>query len=563
MIGRRINLARHDASLLLTKAIGQAPQTGWERFTKGSEFYHTLLQWLEQGAIDDETEVTVTGIELYPNRAVLAGQGKKQRLVVRASYSDGSTRDVTRLATFLTNNETSADVSESGVITAGTRGEAFVMARFETYTVGIPVITLPENLDFELPEIAEYNEIDTLVHNKLRKLRIVPSEVCSDDRFARRVYIDLAGLLPTREQYEQFISSDDPDKRIKLVDYLLERPEFADLWTMKFGEVLKIRTANQVSYKALLGFHNWLKDRIDENAPLSELVGDVMAAEGGTFDSPPTNYFQVEANNRQLAENVAQSFLGMRIQCDQCHNHPFDRWTMDDYYGFTAFFSQIGFKQSLDPREYVFYSRGKGEVRHIVDDRVVPPKFLGGDVPEVDEKSRRGVLEEWLADEENPYLARHMANVIWAHHFGRGIVDPVDDVRISNPASNPELLDELAERLRGYDFNFKKLIRDICLSRTYQLSTQANETNHDDLTNFSRAYVRRIRAEVLLDSISQITGTQDRFARLPEDARSVEIADGAVSNYFHHVWSCSTRDRLFLRGRRSTNTFASVSSAER
>ncbi len=545
LVGRRINLARPEASLLLTKAIGEAPHTGGQRFSDESPHYATLHRWLSEGAGDDQAEVaSPTEIEILPPNAVLAGSGTTQQLVVRATYSDGTTRDVTHLATFLSNNDSCAEVAQDGLVTAGTGGESFVMARFATFTEGIPVITLSSEHQSTPWQAQEYHEFDRLVHQKLRKLRIAPSEVCSDERFLRRVFIDLAGILPTRQEYERFLADPSPQKRAKLVDELLSREEFVDLWTMKFGELLKIRTANQVSYKALFGFHNWLRQRIAGEVPLNEIIGEVISAEGGTFDSPPTNYFQMEPNPPQLAENVAQSFLGMRIQCAQCHNHPFDRWTMDDYYGFTAFFSQIGFKQSRDPREYIVHSKGEGEVYHIVDNRVVAPKFLGGATPDIDGKSRREVLADWVSSDDNPYLAKHLANMIWAHHFGRGIVDPVDDVRISNPPSNPELLEELAARLKQSKYNLKSLVREICLSRTYQLCTQANETNQDDFHNFSRAHVRRIRAEVLLDSISQITATQDRFARLPEGARSVQIADGAVSNYFLSTFGRAPRQTV-------------------
>jgi hypothetical protein len=543
--GRRINLARPEASLLLTKAIGQAPHTGGERFTSDSPSYAILHRWLVEGAADDAAEIAVPeGIEIYPREAVLPAPELTQNLVVRARYSDGTTRDVTHLAAFLSNNDNTASVSEDGVVTAGARGEAFVMARFATFTEGIPVIALPPDSRPAPDSIAENNYIDKLVNAKLRKLRITPSELCSDEQFLRRASIDLVGITPSHEQYYAFLADDPPDKRAALVDEMLGSEHFVNLWAMKFGELLKIRTSNQVSHKALLGFHNWVRDRIAADMPLHEMLAEVIAAEGGTFDNPATNYYQIEANNRQLAENVAQSMFGMRIQCAQCHNHPFDRWTMDDYYGFTAFFSRIGFKQSSDPREFIVYGKDSGEVHHLVDDRVVAPRFLGGSAPELGQSDRRQVLADWIASKDNPYAARNLANVIWAHHFGRGIIEPVDDVRISNPASNERLLSELADRLREYDFSLRSLVRDICLSRTYQLSTRVNETNADDFTNFSHAAVRRIRAEVLLDSISQITGTTDRFARLPAGARSVEIADGALTNYFLSTFGRAPRETV-------------------
>lgn len=543
--GRRINLARPTASLLLTKGTGQAPHTGGQRFTADSEYFHTLERWLHEGARDDPPSIAqAISIHVYPPEAVLAGPKQTQQLVVVADYSDGTTRDVTRLATFISNNDNSAEVSASGVIKSQQRGEAFVMARFDSFTEGIPVIALPAEANIPLPTDDANNYIDELIARKLRKLLVQSSELCTDERFVRRVYIDLIGLTPNESEYQQFVSSTDPDKRSKLIDALLQREEFVDLWAMKLGEMLKIRTANQVSYKALLGFHKWVRHQIANDMPLNELLAEVIRAEGGTFNSPATNFYQIEANNRLLSENVAQSFLGIRIQCAQCHNHPFDRWTMDDYYGFSAFFSRIGFKQSTDPREYIVHELNYGETHHVVDNRVVQPKYLGGVSPNTEGKKRRAVLAEWISDSKNPYVATNLANIVWAHHMGRGIVEPVDDVRISNPPANEPLLNQLAARFRNQNFNLKELVRDVCESKAYQRSTRTNETNADDLTNFSHSAVRRIRAEVLLDSITRITNTSDRFARLPADARSVEIADGAVSNYFLSTFGRANRETV-------------------
>ena len=546
IFGRRTNVARPEASLLLTKAIGQAPHTGGQLMSTDDANYLTLLRWITEGAKNDNISdiAELVGINIMPSDAVLNGKNESQQLLVVAQYSDGTTRDVTALSTFISNNDNSAKVDSNGLVTAANRGEAFIMARFGTFTEGIHTITLPRDQEYSFGGVPEYNFVDTLVHNKLKKLRIIPSEVCSDEHFIRRVYLDLVGVTPSRQEFEAFVADTDPAKRSKIVDQLLQREEFVDLWAMKFGEILGIRTDNQVSYKALLGFHNWIRERLANETPLNLLSQEIISAEGGTFDNPPTNYFQIEANNRQLAENVAQSFLGIRLQCAQCHNHPFDRWTMDDYYGFNAFFSQVGFKQSRDPREFIVYSSGKGEVRHIVDERIVSPKFLAGDKPGLENQSRREVLAAWIAKDEQMNLARHLANVVWEHHFGRGIIDPVDDVRVSNPPANAELLDELARRFKGYNYTLKSLVRDICLSRTYQLSTQSNETNRHDYQNFSKAAVRRVRAEVLLDSISKITNTKDRFARMPADARSIEIADGAMSNYFLSTFGRAPRETV-------------------
>ena len=532
--GRRINLALPAESLLLTKATNSAPHGGGAKFTKESESYAILHRWLTAGAKDDSSAVPACiGVELYPPEAVLDGPDATQQLTVRAKFADGTDRDVTSMAVFLSNNDNSAKVSPDGLVTAGARGESFVMARYETHTVGSHFITLPKGLSFAWANPPAANTIDELVNVKLRKLRINPSPLCSDEEFLRRASIDICGVLPTSDEYRSFMTSADPAKRAHLIDQLLERKEFVDMWVMKWSELMMIRTVpNQVSYKAMLLYYGWLQNRIEQNTPIDALVRELLAAKGGTFASPATNYFQHERDTLKTAENVAQVFMGMRIQCAQCHNHPFDRWTMDDYYGFANFFAQIGRKQGEDPRETIVFNAGGGDVKHPVGGRVVPPQFLGGAAPDTAGKDRREVLAAWLASPENPYFSQNLVNIVWAHFFGRGIIDEVDDMRVSNPPVNTELLETLAGRFTEYRFDFKRLIRDICNSHTYQRSTAANETNADDERNFSKASLRRVRAEVLLDMVTAVTATKNKFTGLPLGARAVQIADGNTSTYF-------------------------------
>jgi hypothetical protein len=399
-------------------------------------------------------------------------------------------------------------------------------------------------LQFTFPQVAEANYIDTLVNNKLKKLRIAPSELCSDEVFLRRAYLDIIGMLPTPEEHQRFMSNTAPNKRAQLVDELLGRKEFAELWVMKWAELLQIRSSNQVSYKAMLLYYNWLQDKLARNVPMDQMVQELLAAKGGTFKNPATNYFQNETDTLKVSENVAQVFMGMRIQCSQCHNHPFDRWTQNDYYGFAAFFSQIGRKGTDDPRETVVFNSGGGEVTHPVGGRVMKPKFLGGAEPDCTGKDRREVLARWLASPDNPYFATNLANIVWAHFFGMGIIDPVDDARVSNPASNTELLQELGKRFTEYKYDFKKLVRDICTSRTYQLATQPNASNEGDTRNFAHANIRRIKAETFLDCISQVTETKNKFPGLPLGARAVQIADGGVSTYFLSTFGRATRETV-------------------
>ena len=544
LVGRRVNLAIPAESLLLEKALAKVPHGGGERFKSDSELYRTVLGWLQAGAPRDATNLpAVVRLEVMPTHAVLAGKDAMQKLTVRAYYSDGTDRDVTQLAVFFTSNDVAAKVSETGVITAGQRGEAFVMARFATYTVGTQVIVVPPGPWNNFTDPPDTNYIDALVLAKLRKLRMRPSELCDDSTFIRRAYLDITGTLPTPRQVSEFNEDLGSRKREQLVDELLQRKEFADLWVMKFAELLQIRSVqDQFSYKAALQYYDWLRDQLVANVPINTVVQRLLTGTGNTFGHPEANYYQVQTDTLKLAENTAQVFMGMRIQCAQCHNHPFDRWTMDDYYGFASFFARVGRKPAEDPRESVVFDRSEGEMKHPVGSRIMAPKFLGGEAPNItDPEGRRETLARWIASPENPYFAKNLANLVWAHFMGRGIVEPVDDVRVSNPPSNPELLEALATRFTGYQYDFRKLIRDICSSRTYQLSTRTNDTNALDDRNFSRATIRRLRAEVLLDVITQVTETKNKFQGLPRGSKAVEIPDGNVNNYFLRTFGRATR----------------------
>ena len=431
------------------------------------------------------------------------------------------------------------------------------MARYDQITVGTQVLVIPEMPDFKFPNEPEVNYIDTLVHNKLKKIRITPSGVCDDNTFVRRAYLDIIGVLPTPEAVKAFVADKSPDKRSKLVDELIARPEFVRMWVMKWAELLQIRTQNnQFYYKNAVLYFEWLREQFEQDQPMDKIVQELLGARGGTFSNPAGNFYQVERDTLKLTENAAQIFMGMRIQCAQCHNHPFDRWTMDDYYSFASLFAQVGRKTGEDNRETIIYNRGSGGVRHIVGNRDMPPKFLGADGPEIrkdangkmvsgfplkDGADRRVALAEWLASSQNPFFAKNMANIVWAHFLGQGIVEPVDDVRISNPPSNPELLEELGKRFQESDYNFKQLVREICNSRAYQRSVQSTESNQSDTRNFAKSTIRRVRAEVLLDIISQVTDTQNKFRGLPSGSSAVEIVDGGTSTFFLTTFGRATR----------------------
>lgn len=541
---RRINLAIPSESLFLKKAVGSVPHTGGKLFDTDSDYYKTLLTWLQAGATNDPADKqppAVTSVEIFPPQAVLEGDTATQQMVAVATYADGTTRDLSRLAAFSTNNASVAEINQDGLVVAGQRGEAFVMARFDTHTVGSQVLTLPAGLQYTPPASQPGNYVDELVDKKLQQLRILPSGPCTDHEFIRRATIDITGLLPTEEEVNRFVNDPANDKRAALIDQLLERKEFSEIWAMKFAQLLMIKSTNQVFKKSALLYSAWLTDQFARNVPINQMVEDLLTSTGGTFTQPQTNFYEIERETLKTSENVAQLFMGIRTQCAQCHNHPFDRWTMDDYYGFASFFAQVGRKQAEDYREKIVYNRFSGETKHPVTNQNVSPKFLGGEVPDTKGKDRREVLAKWLVSPENPYFATSIANRVWAHYMGMGIVDQVDDFRVSNPASNPELLEMLGDKLIEYNYDFRKLVRDICTSRAYSRSSQTNESNAHDTRNFAHAVIRRIPAESLLDCICQVTESPDKFSGLPLGSRAVQVGDGSVSNYFLNTFGRSPR----------------------
>jgi len=541
---RRINLAVPQESLLLTKAVGQVPHSGGKLFGQDSVYYSMILEWLRNGAVADATAPPkVASLDIFPPQAVIEGRDSTQRFIAIAHYEDGTTRDVTNLSAFMTNNETSAAIDQDGLVTAGARGEAFVMARFETKTEGRQVLVLPQDLQYEAPEIAG-NYIDQLVGKKLNQLRILPSGLCTDEEFLRRVTIDITGQLPTEDEYSTFMGDTAEDKRAALIERLLSRKEFSEIWAMKFAQLLMIKSSNQVSYKSAFLYNQWLTDNFARNVPLDQMVRELLGATGGTFSNPATNYYQIELDTLKRAENVAQVFMGIRTQCAQCHNHPLDRWTMDDYYGFAAFFCQTGTKNAEDYREKIVYDRRSGEVKHPVSGATMVPQFLGGKPVETKGQDRRVVMAEWLTSAENPYFSTSIANRVWAHFMGVGTVDPVDDIRVSNPPTNPELFRELGNKLVEYNFDFRQLVRDICNSQAYQRSATPNESNRSDTRNYAYAVVRRIPAEMMLDCVSQVTNTNEKFRGLPLGARAVQIADGQTSTYFLDTFGRAPRETV-------------------
>lgn len=554
---RRLNPALPDESLMLLKPIGAVDHEGGTLFEKDSSFYNTIRKWIAEGAKNDPADVkTLTSIEILPDSMVLQGEGATQQVIVQANYSDGTNRDVTESAILSSSDDLTVTVDANGTVTSRGRGEAYVMARYGTFALVSQVIAIPADLDLQWPDVPEKNFVDTAVYAKLKKLRIPPADVCSDEVFVRRVYLDILGVLPTVEETRAFLENTAEDKRAVLIDELLQRPEFAELWAMKWADVLRVRSSIVLKPKGMHRYNDWLRQAIASNMPLDQMVRELLTAEGGTFTAPAANFYLIESDPNIVAENVAQVFMGIQIKCAQCHNHPFERWTMDDYYSFSAFFAQVGRKNSSDPRETIIYNRGSGEVKNLRDGKQMTPKFLGGDTPDCSGQDRRAVLAEWLTSPDNPWFAKNVANRVWEQFFGRGIIDPVDDVRVTNPPSHPELLNQLAAKLVEYNYDLRGIIRDICNSHTYQMSTQPRDPSITDERNYAYARVRRLPAELLLDAICSVTDTDVKFPGLPLGARAAQVADGNSGNYFLDTFGRPPRDSVCACERRSDPTLA-------
>ena len=537
---RRLNLALPEKSLLLEKAAGIVPHTGGKRLELDGSFHQTICQWLEEGAADaNDPTPTVDRVTVAPSELLLRDSGQAHQLLVTAYLSDGTTRDVTDLAVYYNSDPATVEVDKLGLVAAKARGESYVTCRFDVHTVGIPVFVLPENDSYQPPP-SSGNYVDALVGAKLKKLRYMPAPLCSDAEYLRRITIDLNGRLPTTAELEGFLSDTAEDKRKTIAATLIERDEFLDVWTAYWADTLLVKNSRLIERKPAYLYHAWLKERLASGTRIDELVRELLTVEGSTFREPASNFFAGEPDRKKVAENVAQAFLGIRVQCAQCHNHPFDRWTMDDYYGFAAFFHHVTRKRGEDYREWIVYRRA-GEMRHPVTNKNVPPKFLGGATPEQEKMGRREVVAAWITSPDNPYFAKNIANRLWSLFFGQGIVEPVDDIRISNPPTNLQLYEALAERLISYDFDVKRLVLDIVQSDAYGRSCQ-HPTEAPITRDFGRAQYRRLPAAVLLDCVSQVTQSSGRYRGLDpgDSAINIPIED----NYFLRSFGRSDRDSV-------------------
>ncbi len=535
--GRRLFPAAPDRSLLLTKATAKVPHGGGQRIEMDSPFYRVLRRWIEQGMPYGASDApVVTHIEVFPQERLMPRDGTQQ-LVVVAHYSDGSSEDVTRTTAFDSNDSEMAEVSPTGVVTTSKlTGSVAVMARYQGH-VGVFRATVPLGVEIaSLPP--SRNFIDDLVFKKLQALGLPPSGVCDDATFLRRVTVDIAGRLPTFEESEKFLADADPAKREKLVDRLLSSVDYAEFFANKWGAILRNKRQQEGDKMATFAFHNWIRDSLHENKPYDQFVREVVSASGEPGRNPAVAWYREVADASAQVEDTAQLFLGLRIQCARCHHHPFEKWSQKDYYGFQAFFSQVGRKKGhANGYERIYHKRGVAQARHPKTGEEIRPTGLGGEPLAISpDDDPRTMLADWMSDPQNPFFAKALANRYWKHFFSRGLVDPEDDMRVTNPASNPELLDALAQNFVEYKYDLKHLVRTICTSQTYQLSAEPNAWNAKDKQNFSRYYPKRLNAEVLLDAIDQVTGAPSRFGGVPAGTRAVELPDNGFSSYFLTVF---------------------------
>jgi hypothetical protein len=537
--GRRVVPSDPERSILLLKPSLTMEHGGGERFKPHGREYNLLKRWLEDGApAPTPRDPRVTAIQVWPARRILV-PGEQQQILVRATWSDGRSADVTSLAVFDALNDAVAAVTPGGLMTAKGLGESHVMVRFEGQAAVVQA-TLPYGRRDLPSDWKPVNFVDEKLAAKWKDLGLAPSPLCKDEEFLRRIYLDAIGTLPTPEEARAFLADSSPDKRAKAIDKVLERPEFVDFWALKWGDLLRINR-DLLQDKGMWSFHNWVRASLRDGKPMDQLAREVVTAEGSSFTDGPANFFMTSRAPADWSENTVQLFLGVRIQCARCHHHPFEKWTQDDYYGMTAFFARMGTKNSQEfgifGRETVVYLKPAGEATHPRKGGVVKPHALDG--PEVEDPfDRRVKLAEWLTAPGNPFFARNLANRFWAYTMGKGLVEPIDDMRATNPPSNPELLDALAAELVKNKYDLKKFLRTVYSSRAYQLSADPSPGNEADASNHYHArYVRkRLTAEQLADALDFATGTREKYVGLPLGTRAIQMPDTKVRSYLMDVF---------------------------
>ncbi len=523
--GRRINLMEPDKSILLEKPLMIVAHGGGQQLRKSNVAYEVIRDWIAGGAkLDAPQTPRIARVEIYPKqRRILSAPHHRQQLSVVAHFADGTQRDVTQLASYSSSNMNVATVSDSGLVTASQRGEAAILVRVLEHIETLPLMFVEDVPSFQWKDQPVYNPIDELVDAKLRQLKYAPADLCTDAEFLRRVSLDVTGLLPTLDETRQFLSSTDPQKRSQLIDRLLDKPEYAKFWALKWGDWLRL-TGKRIGDDAIYKYHRWIEDSIRENKPYNEFVSELLASSGSTLSNPPANFYRAATDMHECVETFSQLFLGARMQCAKCHNHPFERWTQDNYYGLGAFFDRVQRKKSSRPGEMFIWYNDTGEVVQPRTGQAMKPWLpVAGSQDIPTDADRRHKLVEWLGQPDNPYLARIEVNRIWGELFARGIVDPVDDFRDSNPPTNSELLDWLTDQFIKSGFDRKQIIRVMLNSRTYQSSYRTSDSNRDDLLYFSHQEPRLLAAEQLLDAINHVTGVTDALGGLPEGTKATQL----------------------------------------
>ena len=550
--GRRINLLEPEQSLLYLKPTGQIPHEGGMRFESNSDEAEAILRWISAGAPFAPDEPRLEKLEIEPKDTTFNTVGETRQLKVLATFTDGSTKDVTHQAVYESKDEPVATVTESGLVTSIRWGGTAILARF-LGVVSSSFITVPREDDGKpYPDILTNNFIDEFVAAKLKKLNVRPSKLSSDSEFIRRVYLDTVGKLPTSEEVMEFLADTQPDKRISLIDALMDTDEWTNLRTLKMADMLRVhprRLGNgEFGDRGATLFHEYIHDSVKANKPYDQFVNQILTATGSTYQYGPTNYYRIERQPAGRAETTAQVFLGIRLSCARCHKHPFDEWTTDDYWNFAAFTGKVGIRGGELYQEQVVYNNPTGRVinQSVQGNRgqVAQPTFLGGDtLPEAYREEAIQHLADWMTADSNPYFAKATVNRLWSYYFGRGIVDPVDDMRATTPPSVEGLLEALAEEFVRSEFDTKHIIKLILNSRTYQLSAAPNETNELDDRFFSRFTPRPLMAQILLDVLNDVTGSKEKYGRYPEGTRAVEVPL-PVSSRFLSLFGRSDREFL-------------------
>ena len=533
--GRRLDMVAPENSLLVAKPTGDVPHEGGVRFRRGSLQREILVQWIAHGTPSDlEDPVRVERVIMQPERLKLR-PGQTHRLQLIAEYSDGGMRDVTRHGVFTANNDQYATVSEDGRVTGGDFGETVIVGRFERKFAATGAIVLRPASDFQPSPVSEDHLVDRLVNAKLNELKITPSGPAADQEFLRRVSLDLIGVQPTPDEVRTFLMETAPDKRTHVIDSLFLRPEFVDHWSLKWGDLLQ-NSRNAVSSPSMYLFREWIRGAIASNIPLDEFARRLLTASGGVQDDPASVYLAISKDTNDTLERVTQVFCGIRMLCARCHPHPMENWTQADYYGLATFFNQVETRQ--DPRfpgiantKVLSINLTAGAAGNPRSGQPQPARFLGGEEPElVSGSDRRVAYAVWLTGPRNPLFARGLANRIWSYFFSRGIVEPVDDVRSTNPPINSELLEALTDDFVKSGFDARHLMRQIVTSQTYQRSSLPVASNETDLQNFSHALPRRVPAEALMDSLIQATGLPENFPGAPGGFRAAQLPDGNIEH---------------------------------